>query len=185
MATSYRRVPQEEGGSSESLEAHVTRSRGERLQDKLIACKSRKETRDRDIIFQNNQNLVSHVFSVAWVILAVTVSRWTSFYSTLWSSTDANRMLLRICGAGTMAVLGMIIYLTLYLPRVKGLADSSAWSVYCPKVIPTMAAVGLASYLVFLRAMWPVWGFFAPLISGTQVMGILMVLHFIPSMGIC
>ena len=44
MATSYRRVPQEEeSGNSESLEAHVTRSRGERLQDKLIARKSARE----------------------------------------------------------------------------------------------------------------------------------------------
>lgn len=122
---------------------------------------------------------------VTWVFLAITVARWTSFYSKLWSSTDANRILLRISGAGTVAVLAMILYLTVYLPRVKGLLESSAWTVYCPKVLPTMAATGVTSYLLFLRATWPIWGFFSPLISGTQFMGILMVLHFIPSMGIC
>ena len=122
---------------------------------------------------------------VGWVVLAVIVERSTSFLSTLWSSPDANRTLLRISGAGTLAVLGMILYLTVYLPRVKGLVDSSAWSVYCPKVLPSIAAVGLASYIIFLRATWPVWGFLSPLISGSQFMGILMVLHFVPSLGIC
>jgi hypothetical protein len=109
----------------------------------------------------------------------------TSFYSKLWSSPEGNRTLLRISGLGTLAVLGMILYLTVYLPRVKGLKDSSAWGIYCPKVLPTMAGVGLVSYLVFLRATWPLWGFLAPLVSGTQFMGILMLLHFIPSLGNC
>lgn len=124
---------------------------------------------------------------VGWVILAVLVNRWTYFFTTLWSSPDANRTLLRIAFVGMLAVLGMILYLTLYLPRIKGMRDSgpALWSVYCPKVLPAMAATGLATCLVFLRATWPVWGFLAPLISGTQFMGILMVLHFIPSLGIC
>jgi hypothetical protein len=46
MSSSYRRVPQRDGsgiagsaGSSDSLEANVTQSRSERLQDKLVARK--------------------------------------------------------------------------------------------------------------------------------------------------
>jgi hypothetical protein len=122
---------------------------------------------------------------VAWVGLAITVARWTSFYSTLWSSPMANRTLLWLCSIGALSIVGMIAYLTIYLPRFKGLNDSTAWSVYCPKVLPIMALVAVVSCLLFLRATWPVWGFLAPLISGTQLMGMIMVLHFIPSMGLC
>lgn len=96
-----------------------------------------------------------------------------------------NRTLLRMSALGVMVDLGFILYLTVYLPKVKGLADSSAWSIYCPRVIPTMLGVTGVSYLVFLRATWPVWGFLAPLITGCELMGLLMSLHFIPSMGIC
>jgi hypothetical protein len=46
MSSSYRRVAQRDGSgiagsvSSDSLEANVTQSRSERLQDKLVARKS-------------------------------------------------------------------------------------------------------------------------------------------------
>jgi hypothetical protein len=122
---------------------------------------------------------------VAWVILAFLVARWTKFFGTLWSSdSDANRSLLRVAALGLGIVTSLVLYLSLYLPKIKGI-DSSAWNVYCPRVIPTMAAVGVTSYLIFLRATWPVWGFLAPLVSGTQFMGILMALHFVPAMNVC
>lgn len=119
------------------------------------------------------------------MVFAVVVASWTNFFSTLWSGDQANRTLLRIAALGLGIVASLTLYLAVYLPKVKGLVDSSAWSVYCPRVIPTMAAVGVTTYLIFLRATWPVWGFLAPLISGTQFMGLLMSLHFVPSLGLC
>lgn len=63
MASSYRRVPQNETtDTSESLEANVTRSRGERLQDKMIACKwscAVVKTQAYKIIFING--CLSHI----------------------------------------------------------------------------------------------------------------------------
>lgn len=74
----------------------------------------------------------------------------------------------------------LVLYLTVYLPRVKGLTDSSAWEVYCPRVIPVMTVTGIVSILLLIRAVWPVWGFLAPLILGIQAMGCLFALHFVP-----
>jgi hypothetical protein len=122
---------------------------------------------------------------VGWVVSAYIISKWTDFYTTLWNSEELNRVLLRIAFGGFVVVLSLILYLTVYLPKVKGLSDSSAWSVYCPKVIPTMAVVSLVSYLIFLRACWPVWGFLAPLYSGTEIVAILMATNFIPTFGFC
>jgi len=160
--SSYRRVPQREGaesGSSDSLDGTLVRSRAERLQDKCV--------------------------SLVWVVAAYFLARWTNFYTTLWSSDQLNRVLLRIAFMGFGIAVAMILYLTLYLPKVKGLSDSSAWSVYCPKVIPTIGVISIVTYLIFLRALWPVWGFLAPVISGTELMAMVMATNFIPVFGLC
>jgi hypothetical protein len=126
-----------------------------------------------------------YIHIVAWVILAIVVAQWTSFFSVLWKSEMANRTLLRIAAMGAGIVTSLIVYLVVYLPKVKGLTDSSAWSVYCPKVIPTMTATSILTYLIALRGTWPVWGFLSPLIFGIQLMGGLMVLHFVPAGNWC
>ena len=123
----------------------------------------------------------SEKFEVAWVAFALVVSRWTSFYTTIWSSDKANRGLIRLAFLGLGVNTALFLYLSVYLPRVKGLGNSSAWSVYCPRVIPSMATVGILTVLILIRATWPVWGFLAPLILGIQFMGALMFLHFIPT----
>jgi hypothetical protein len=118
--------------------------------------------------------------------LAVIVTRWSSFFSVIWSSEEANRFLLRIAALGFGIVTSLVLYLTVYLPRVKGLkADSAAWGVYCPKVIPTVTAGAILTFLIALRGTWPVWGYLSPLIYGTQLMGAVMSLHFVPAGNKC
>ena len=157
--TSYRRVPQRDTGTTtdygSNLEASVTRSRAERLTDKLTA--------------------------LAWIILAIVVARWTNFYHAVFQSEEANRIMMRLAACGLGIITSLFLYLAVYLPRVKGITDSSAWPIYCPKVIPTMTAVSIVTYLCALRGMWPVFGFLSPLIFGTQLMGAFMALHFIPA----
>jgi hypothetical protein len=91
-----------------------------------------------------------------------------------------NRSLLQIVGLlfGIQTIL--VLYLTVYLPRVKGLTDSSAWEVYCPRIIPVMTVTGIVAIMLLIRAVWPVWGFLAPLILGIEAMGCLFALHFVP-----
>jgi len=108
-------------------------------------------------------------------------ARWTKFYAQIWSGDDINRGLLHLGVIGIGVVVSLALYLTVYLPRVKGLADSSAWSVYCPYVIPSMTATGIITTLILIRSFWDKWGFLSPLILGTQCMGCIMSLHFIPA----
>jgi len=125
---------------------------------------------------------------VAWIILALTVNRYTSFFGRIWWNVDPDEKIhgsmMKLVYIGIAMELCMILYLTVYLPKMKGLKDVAAWNIYCPKIIPTMIILGLITYLLFLRATWGIWGFLTPLISGTQFMGFLMILHFIPSFGL-
>eukprot|EP00529_Nitzschia_sp_RCC80_P002029 CAMPEP_0113466118 /NCGR_PEP_ID=MMETSP0014_2-20120614/14101_1 /TAXON_ID=2857 /ORGANISM="Nitzschia sp." /LENGTH=240 /DNA_ID=CAMNT_0000358319 /DNA_START=826 /DNA_END=1548 /DNA_ORIENTATION=- /assembly_acc=CAM_ASM_000159 len=168
------------------------RSRTERLQDKGVA--------------------------VCWVVLAYFVARWSKFFSyVLWGITstattatasssgesdnsssdpppsaaaviDVNIIILRLAliGFGIVTLLGL--YLTVYLPRFKGLAlkDSSGWApVYCPNVIPSMSVTFLISVLLLIRSVWPVYGFLAPFIVSSQFMALLMSTHLLPTFGLC
>ena len=163
---SYRRVPQREndegtptGAATPGIDTTLARSRGERLEDKCVA--------------------------LGWVIWAILLARWTDFFPRLWSDERLNRTLLKVASGGFLVTLSLFLYLALYLSRVKGLSDPSVWGVYCPKVFPMMCVTCVATYAVFVRALWPLWGFLAPFISGTEIMGMFMVLHFVPTFGFC
>jgi hypothetical protein len=120
-----------------------------------------------------------------WIVGAYLISKWTNFYTVLWTSDEVNRMLLKISFAGFAIVVALLMYLMIYLPKVKGLNDPSAWNVYCPNVIPGMGITMVVTFLILIRALWPLWGFLAPFYAGTQVMGWMMATHFVPTLGMC
>ena len=157
--SSYRRVSQTETdettASASADEFSSSRTRGERLEDKIVA--------------------------LGWIFVAVLLARFTDFWGVLWSNQVINRKLLKIAFCGYLVVVSLFLYLAVYLPKIKGLTDPSVWGVYCPKVLPMMCVVGVSTYLVLIRALWPLWGFMAPLISGTEIMGMLMAPHFVPT----
>jgi hypothetical protein len=118
--------------------------------------------------------------SVAWVTVAVVVARFTNFFPVIFSDERVNRPVLLTAFVCLVVNTVLVLYLTVYLPKVKKLTDSSAWDVYCPNVIPSMTFVGIVCAILLVRATWPVWGFLAPLILGLEAMGALFALHFIP-----
>ena len=124
----------------------------------------------------------SHFFLciVGWITVALLVARWTNFFHTLFVSDRVNRPILYLAAVclGINAVL--LLYLTVYLPMIVKLTDSSAWEVYCPRVLPIMCVVGVLCAVFLIRATWPVWGFLAPFILGVEVMAALFALHFVP-----
>lgn len=112
--------------------------------------------------------------------MAVLVARWTDFFRVLVYSDQVNRIILYLAVACLAINTILLLYLTVYLPKVVKLTDSSAWEVYCPRVVPSMALFGVLSAMFLIRATYPVWGFFAPLILGIEAMGALFATQFIP-----
>jgi hypothetical protein len=108
------------------------------------------------------------------------VAKWTRFIPIMISDERIVKPLLYsslVClGINTI----LLFYLVVYLPRIKGITDSTAWDVYCPRVVPIMATLGVLIAFMLIRASWPVWGFLAPLILGVEAFGCLFALHFVP-----
>ena len=145
------------------------------------------------------EQITDKCVAVIWVVVAALVFHYTNsahVYSLTTTTTptttpndtpnatttgSANVILLQLVAIGLGINTVLFLYLLLYLPYVKGLpCDSSAWEVYCPRVIPTMTLVGLCVAIVLIRATYPVWGFLAPLIIGIEALGVLYATHFIP-----
>ena len=70
-------------------------------------------------------------------------------------------------------------YLQVWLPRVQGLGDVD-WAVFCPRLVPAATAAGLLGAFSLVYALWPAWGFLAPLLCLVVLMGALFALHFVP-----
>ena len=117
---------------------------------------------------------------VLWVIAAGLLAKFTNFFQIILSDGRVLKVVLYpavVClGINTV----LLLYLTVYLPKLKSIKDSTAWDVYCPRVVPTMTGLGVLSALLLIRATWPVWGFLAPLILGVEFLGGLFLLHFVP-----
>ena len=128
------------------------------------------------------ERCMDKVVAVAWVLAASFVAYWTDTLHVLFSEeTAAVRRLLQLVAIGVGIQTVLTIYLTVYLPYGKGLTDSSAWTVYCPRVIPVLTAVSVITFLILVRALWPVWGFLAPLILSVEGLGLLFMLQLVPS----
>jgi len=127
------------------------------------------------------ERLADKAWAAAWVVTAAATAYWTDTRRVLLGGSDAVSFLLQLVAVGVGVQTVLVLYLTVYLPYGKGLTDSSAWSVYCPRVIPVLTATAVVSCLLLLRAVWPVWGFLAPLILSVEGLGLLFALHFVPS----
>mmetsp|Transcript_3732 Transcript_3732/g.5472 ORF Transcript_3732/g.5472 Transcript_3732/m.5472 type:complete len:154 (+) Transcript_3732:32-493(+) len=126
------------------------------------------------------ERLIDKLYAILWIVAALLVGKWTNFIPVLMSDDRVIKPLL-YAAASCIGINSVFLgYLSFYLPRVKGITDSSAWDVYCPRVVPAMTLFGVISSILLLRATWPVWGFLAPLILAIESFGCLFTLHFVP-----
>lgn len=131
----------------------------------------------RCTFFQRNNPTI---LSVCWIGASVCIAYVSDFVNVISLQNDQVCRPIFFVGATLLGInLALTIYLVLYLPRVLRI-DHTGWSTYCPRIIPTMTGIGIASFLLITRATWPVWGVFTPLILAVVALGALFSLHFIP-----
>lgn len=77
------------------------------------------------------------------------------------------------------ANVSIMLYLAVWLPYIEKV--DLPWDIYCPKMVPSATALGVASYVLFIIAYWPAWGFLSPVIVTILLFGLIFSAHFIPS----
>jgi hypothetical protein len=146
---------------------------------------------------------------VLWILLAILVARYTNLFHVLTSPIDEyesnpkveNSSLphntqhsvsnsisvskpyhLLLYGAIVLGMihLSILLYLAVYLPCVRNIHGIHAWNVYHPRAVPIMIVCGFFSIFLFIRSLWPLYGWTTPFIISIELMGCLSLLHFIP-----
>lgn len=76
----------------------------------------------------------------------------------------------------------MGVYVMVVLPRRGGGAHNrgDVLAVHHPQLVPAATAAGVLGAFFLVRSLWPVWGFLAPLILLTVLVGAIYLLHFVP-----
>eukprot|EP00499_Haloplacidia_sp_CaronLabIsolate_P015709 CAMPEP_0196769758 /NCGR_PEP_ID=MMETSP1104-20130614/736_1 /TAXON_ID=33652 /ORGANISM="Cafeteria sp., Strain Caron Lab Isolate" /LENGTH=165 /DNA_ID=CAMNT_0042139861 /DNA_START=24 /DNA_END=518 /DNA_ORIENTATION=+ len=113
--------------------------------------------------------------AILWVAASATTIYLTDLVNVIMYSQDVDRAYLNISIVCLGIFTALLLYLSVYLPYIARI--HLEWSVYCPRVIPTATAVGVAGTIAMIMALWPVYGLLTPLILGILFVGFLMSFH--------
>jgi len=126
--------------------------------------------------------LSEKIYALLWVSAAISLGYYLDLPYTLLADQRIHRTPFNVATILLMINLVLLLYLGVYLPKIVGINDSSAWDAYCPRVIPIMTINGILCAFLGIRSLWPVWGFLTPLILGIEFFGCLFLMHFVPWM---
>lgn len=159
--TNYHRV-----ASNEESVIYQKQQRGKQQDTNLRNKRTRRE------------RLSDKFHALLWVLGAYLTIKYTDFFYTILNDSHIFRPCLILAVIGLSVNLVLMFYLIVYLEKIAKI--HYPWEVYCPKIIPTMSAISVATYVLLIRATFPVWGFLSPFILGIVGLGGLFGLSFVP-----
>eukprot|EP01113_Clastostelium_recurvatum_P045613 TRINITY_DN7856_c0_g1_i2.p1 TRINITY_DN7856_c0_g1~~TRINITY_DN7856_c0_g1_i2.p1 ORF type:complete len:157 (+),score=16.45 TRINITY_DN7856_c0_g1_i2:195-665(+) len=117
--------------------------------------------------------------SLLWASGAAAVLYFTDFINVCLYSTEVSRPWFNV-GVAALAVNVVIgLYLAYFLPYVKGIKERQ-WEGHSPYAIPVATAAAVIGSICLTVGLWPVWTFFTPFMLFFLLMGLLMILRYIP-----
>lgn len=167
--TAYRRVVSEEVSSDDEPEM----TEEERIKH-MQMLKLKQQAQDRKYVRQKAEALV-------WMALAAVLlwygDKKQNFFSMLLHNVNLNRKYLYTAYALLAYNTCIFLYLAVWVTHVRKRED---WEVYVPWAIPMATAVGLLMCLMFMFALWPIYGLLTPVAEFILFMGMLLSAHFLP-----
>jgi hypothetical protein len=188
MTTRYRKVPQTDTNRAEEERKKKRAERVEKITAKIhavawvaaaVAVAYYTDifriafTDDRVNRYELSVKTKSPGKSIALFLLLYMMKMFFFFYDLLFFRLALNLAI--ICFVANM---GIMLYLTLWLPLVMKV--TAPWEIYCPHMIPTSTALGIICIILSMITFWDVWGMLTPLIVMILLMGFLFSAHFIP-----
>ena len=122
--------------------------------------------------------ITAKLHALVWVVLSISIVWYTNLLNVAYSDERVNRYSLNFAIVCFVANMGIVLYLTLYLPLV--LKVTAPWEIYCPHLIPISTALGLLVVFLLVVAFYPIYGMLTPLLMGILLMGFLFSTHFLP-----
>lgn len=134
--------------------------------------KSREERKQKWVARLNH--LSDRLHSIFWVFLSVATIYYSNFFYNLWQNPQINTLFFSISLTSFGIFSTLTIYATFFTPSFDDIEITS------PNLIPTATIFGFICFNSTLIAIWPVWGWYSPLMLITLMMGYLMAGTFLP-----
>lgn len=123
--------------------------------------------------------LEAQCFALFVIALSIAFVYYSNFIKVILNDERVNFICLIVSILGYSVLIGIICYLSFYLPRFG--IEPDQWKSYCPNMIPFASAIGCVSMLLIIIAIWPVYGFLSILLIFTIKLGVIFTIHFAPS----
>ncbi|GAX73503.1 hypothetical protein CEUSTIGMA_g955.t1 [Chlamydomonas eustigma] len=129
--------------------------------------------------------LLSQVQIVFWIVLATAVAFYGNGEHDLLTLTlytkQFNRYFINAAITSTTVNVALFFYIFIWLEKFQGIVDAT-------EAAPWAAAVGggtfSGSVICFMLGMWPVFSFLSIPIVIIEVYGLVLTMHFAPTLGI-
>ena len=118
--------------------------------------------------------LTDRIHAVAWVLATIFVVYYSNFFFNIWQNPKVNTLFFSIA----LITFGIFASIAIYVSfAMKNIDDVE---VTAPRIIPVATMIGFICFNTSLIALWPVWGWYTPLMLFTMLMGYLMAGSFLP-----
>ncbi|GFN73763.1 transmembrane protein 128-like [Plakobranchus ocellatus] len=120
--------------------------------------------------------------NLLWLVVALMVFYFSDFFRVMMYDLRIKRIWYWI-GIAMMSIhIGTAAFLVIWLGYWKKIS-SEHWDKKYPKAIPIATASFLVGILCLSVALWPVWGFLAPIILLSLFMGVVIIVAMMKMMG--
>jgi hypothetical protein len=119
-------------------------------------------------------HLSDRIHSIFWVLASVLTIYYSNFFYNIWENEKMNSLFFALSLISFGIFSSLTIYASFLVPSFDDIEVTS------PKLIPTATLFGFICFNSTLIAIWPVWGWYSPLMLVTMMMGYLMAGTFMP-----
>ena len=122
----------------------------------------------------------NYVHSIFWICLALFVVKYSDLIRVIRLDDRIILPLLYISFASWIGVMFIVIYLSFFLPCCKK-ERVDDYNITHPQHIQATLFLTIVSFITFIIAIWPIWGWISIFIAASLLMGAIMIPNFIPN----
>ena len=152
--------------------------------------RSNEESKDREELVHSSMRRVvkrnanieavsNKLHALVWIATDAVLLYATDFFYKCFHDDRVNRAAFNLGVVSLVVFSVLILYASLWLPYVKKVTIDV--QIYAPRLIPVATVFGVIASFAFMIGLWPVFGFFTPIILSINFFAFIMISHFLPA----
>ena len=126
----------------------------------------------------SKEKITEKIHAGFWVVISILILYYTDLIHQITSDKRIERFSLTIAITSLSINLVLVLYSTIWLPYM--MKTKVPIEIYAPKLVPISALLAIITIIMFMYALWPIYGLLTPLLILILTLGLLLSCHFIP-----